>query len=140
MINKALDSVGLPNINTIQTLVDCAKKLIKDIKLVKNDPKSVLESIRVNLSKCINAVQKVIESCNSPVIIGLTAAPYIGNPISLICTQLSNFSLKIDMMKMKAQQLAANLMKQIPFNVNKLLASTAKVATGVFAQDTLISN
>ncbi len=151
LINKALDTAGLPNLNTLKTLITCGKDLIDNIKKVRHDPKSIVKIIiHNNATTCINAVEKVIDSCNSPVIIGLTAAPYVGGPLSFICSRLSIITQKIEMMKMKALQLSTNFITNIPKNVNTLLAKNATVAnitaivgniTSIVAtQDTLISN
>jgi hypothetical protein len=153
LINKGLKKAKLPTIDTIKTLIKCAKDLVSSIKKILKDPLSVLQLLKKN-QQCLDAIEEIAGTCDSPVIIGLSAAPYVGGPITFICSKMSVVSLKIESIRQKIAQIEMKVAMGINkikdkvsafvgnalSNVNTALGKKAKSAKHLQNKDTLVSN
>jgi hypothetical protein len=161
LINNGLKAAKLPTINTIKTLIKCAKDLVSSIKKLIKNPLSVLQLLKKN-EECLDAIQEIAGTCDSPVIIGLSAAPYVGGPITFICSKMSVVTLKIESIRQKIAQFemkvamglnkikdivsvsvensASSVANTITNDVNTSFYKKAKSAKHLQNKDTLVSN
>jgi len=124
------------------TIIKCSKTFvqkIKKLKDIKKDPSALFGLFQIN-HDCIDSAMKFVNICSSPVLIALSATPYVGGPVSFVCSKLDIFALKIEMLRMKvekakkeAKELAQKALGDLEKAGKSLVKTTYKLSSNSYS-------